>query len=310
MGVRRPILNVLVSGYRYAKTNCYISQILESLDNVFKVNKIFFDSNFNFKTFKLSKFPTLSLLQVRVLLRMRLEVNSFIKSGELLIYDQDPWESFMDTGTIKGAYDVLASDLNVKRFLVTSQWWVNRINSLGFQTDFIQMGILNRYHYNIFDYPRRHFPIFFQGTIHPYRRDFFNQMAKLGIDVTLMESSKYQTFLSNLRNSRIFLHTSPSNWSINGEKVSANCCWIKDLEAVSQGCISIRNIDEEYSFQKINQIPAIQTYDSRSKIPSIVEEIDSLSDQEIRNITEESRSFVYENMNWHQLVSKIAEFEK
>lgn len=305
-----PLLNVILSDTNYAKHNCYISQILEKLQTKFEVNRIFVNSRLPLSRLKVSDFPTLSLLQMRTLHRKRAEINKLLKSKEILIYDQDPWESFMDEGSIKGAYLHLANELNVRSFLTTSKWWTNHIKKLGFDVDYVQMGVLDRYCYKSFDFVEREFPVFFQGTLHEYREDFFQDLQIRNIDVEILPSANYQVFISNLRRAKIFLHISPSNWKLNGGIIQSNCCWIKDLEAVSQGCLSIRNIDEEYTLQGIDSIPAIKTFRNIDQVKILIESINEMSSKEVKEITEYSRNYVVENMNWNQIVLKIREFEK
>ena len=303
--MKLPPLNVLLFDEKYARSNCYISQILETLENDFRVNRIYIHKRNSFKKLISSPYPVLSLLQARILLQKRLEILSLIESSKILIYDQDPWESFIDTGSIKGSYEEFIKVLNVDSFLVTSKWWAKNIRAFGFPVEYVQMGVLKRLHSKNVDFGSRKVPIFFQGTLHDYRKDFFGKLTLDNVDVDIRHSEKYSKFLKNLRKAKIFLHISPQNWKINNQLVYSNCCWIKDLEAVSQGCISIRNRDDEYYLQEIDRIPAIETFVNPVEIKDILHRIDAISLKEIKGIIEESKFFVSENMNWKQIVNIV-----
>ena len=308
--MKKPVINVLLSNSKYAKTNCYISQILEKLDSEYALNRIYLENNGFSSKFCRSPFPVFSLLQARILFKERFYINKLVKSSEIIIYDQDPWESIIDSGSIKDSYAKLLCDLNVKSFFVTSKWWANKVRTLGFPVEYVQMGVLERYHHNVFDYHSRRIPLFFQGTLHEYRKLFFQYLEEDNIRVNIKTSAKYTKFISNLRKAKIFIHTSPKDWRLDNQAIASNCCWIKDLEAVSQGCISIRNIDEEYLLQEIDKIPAIRTFNDYRGVRDVLGSIDSMTLDEIKEITNYSKFYVSKNMNWDQIVWLVNSYEQ
>jgi hypothetical protein len=246
--------------------------------------------------------PVISLLQMRHLVARREKIKRFLMENPVTVYDQDPWESFIDDGSLNGSYKLVTESLNVKSFWNTSKWWTNFVVSEGFDSTFVQMGIAPKYITQGLAWDRRASAPFFQGSLHPYRINFFNDLNKIGVNVNLKESVNYKGFLKNLRSEKFFLHTSHPGWEISGKAYCVNCCWIKDIEAASQGCFSIRNIDEEYLDAKIDRIPSITTYKSINEIPTLIDEIENLSSIEINQIINKSLAVIRSSFSWTQLI--------
>ncbi len=302
----KPRLDVLVLNREYRQNNCYISQIANMLEDVFSVHyhylreiraKPFF--------FSLKSQFVLSLLQIRILKQYIEEVRRFVNHAPVVIYDQDPWESFIDEGTTLGSYEALTSKLNIRRFFVTSIWWSNFLDSRGFNSQFIQMGISSNFLPTELDLEKRRHELLFQGTLHPYRASFFKECKSIGLDVTVLESTSYSTYLSNLREASFHIHVGHPKWSIGNSFHDPNCCWIKDLEAVSQGCISLRNFETEYHSLELHKIPAIATWKTIDEIPEIIDEI-KRDPQLHRQKVSESVNIIKNSFNWKQMGECLA----
>ena len=301
-------LFVFILNKRYAKNNCYISQILESLTFYFDV-KLLELHKLKYYDLRSSPFPVLCLLQMRLLLSNIDEIARFYGSKEILVYDQDPWESFIDEGSIKNAYRIVYDQLNVSCFLNTSLWWTNFINDKNFPSRFIQMGVLPRLCTVGNDWNTRSNRIFFQGTLHPYRYAFFNKLEKLGLPLFLDKSVRYQKFLKNLRSERFFVHIG-AEWLIDETITQSNCCWIKDIEAASQGCFSIRNIDDEYRSSNIKDLSMVFPYDDLHEIPEIINRINVMPDAERDQLIKNDFNLIKTTFNWNTLSETIVIFHQ
>ena len=302
MKLKRQPISILCYDRKYAKNNCYISQIIGILNEHFDV-KLFSLKSITEKSRVYRKgSPVISLLQMRHLVTKSEQITRFLMDSPLTVYDQDPWESFIDEGSINGSYKIITESMNVKGFWNTSKWWTNFVEGEGFNSTFVQMGIAPKYITRGLEWNKRDSTPFFQGSLHEYRINFFNDINDIGLDVNLRKSTNYKKFLKNLRSQRFFLHTSHPGWEIYGKTYCVNCCWIKDIEAASQGCFSIRNIDAEYADTKIDRIPSIITYKSINEIPNLINKIENLSSIEINQITNKSLDAIRSNYSWNQLI--------
>ena len=295
-------ISILVYDRKYARNNCYISQIIDVLNEHFDVELFSLRSMTEKRREYRKKSPIISLLQMRHLVTKRGEIARFLADNPLIVYDQDPWESFIDEGSLNGSYKVIADSMNVKSFWNTSKWWTNFVQSEGFNSTFVQMGIVPKFITRGLKWDKRSSTPFFQGSLHPYRKDFFNNVNDIGINVNLLSSVEYKVFLRNLRSQKFFLHTSHPGWKIYGQAYCVNCCWIKDIEAASQGCFSIRNIDKEYSDAKIDRIPSILTYNHINEIPDLISKIQSLSPVAVDQIIDNSLEVISSSFSWNQIV--------
>jgi hypothetical protein len=193
----------------------------------------------------------------------------------LLIYEQDPWEAFIDTGGYRGAYQRIFANLQVTSFLTTSQHWSKHIKQLGMPSSFIKMWMLSRY-CDCQPWSTRPIKLGFMGTLHPYRARFFERLKLAGIDVYVRPSSSYADWLTMLSQTQFFIHNEDENaWSIDGSPIIKNCCWAKEIEVASRGCFAIRQWEPECEAYHVSQIPSIVTYVNEAEIPSLIQQISS-----------------------------------
>jgi hypothetical protein len=87
--------------------------------------------------------------------------------------------------------------------------------------------------------------------------------------------------------------------------------WIKDVEAASQGCFSIRNRGEGYS-SYIDEFPKdsagktlIRVYEDINDIPSIIKSIDELDPDERKNLIEQTVSYIQKADRWQETALKL-----
>lgn len=239
-------LLVLVDSLEYARSNCYIHQLLTTLERNVDATVIpMTDVIFCRKSPK-DYDVVLSCLKLRTIARSCFEVEKFMAGMPLYVYDQDPWECFSDQATYPGSYQYIAKRLNVKSFLNTSKWWSDHINSKGLPSKFVTMWMLPEYCSSDPKWSTRKVDVGFCGQLHPYRRELFESLQKAGISVQHFPSGDYAHYLNTLSQMKIFVHSEMVDWSVDGIKLPGpNALWIKDIEATARGCLSIRNYDDD-----------------------------------------------------------------
>lgn len=311
---------VIVDSYSYFRTNCFLAQICETM-----------------RTFPSCRFEILSL---RLLLRLPIFMGRvllfFLKPNDsslivivrqrvfdanlrklarlfsgykIVLYDQDPWNAFMDSSIQKGFYQRLQSKISVKLLLVTSSWWSQHIKvNTAIPVEFFRMGILNR---NVnFGPPfrERKVELGFKGSLHEHRKDFFRKVFMLYGEEVFVEpgNSDYSSYLEFLSNTRIFIHYEKVELVCDGKKLPLDAgLWIKDLEAAARGTFVLRDWHADSSSYAIEEIPLIRLFKHHSEIPKILSQIRAYSDEEIQAIQTESLESILKRDDWYHLVSRM-----
>lgn len=296
----------LVDDLEYVNTNCWQHQLVEALQehcqlDLFVLGKHRFDPQ--------SYNVILSTLKLRTLDTRRSNIKELIGDRQLLVYDQDPWESFIDTAHYRGAYERIAQTLNVASFLTTSQHWVDRIVKTGLPSDLIRMWMLPRYCDEGTTWSDRPIKVGFKGTLHPYRRRYFEQLKQLGVDVTVLPSGRYNEWLKDLSTMQFFIHFEDDNpWSIDGKQIVKNCCWAKEIEVASRGCFTIREAEPESTAYFIGQIPSVLTYSDLSEVPALI--AGTLNDSSSNEKSRAGVEFVRARPAWQDLFSMLTKHSR
>lgn len=281
-------LHLLIDNLSYIESNCYQHQLFKTLNQQCKVTFSTVDDIL--KNRKISSNPdkVLSCLKLRTLSNNILTIKNFLDNREIYIYEQDPWESFKDDSQYKGSYNKIYDELNVSFFLNTSKWWSEFINSQGIRSKFVKMWMLPEYCSVDPNWLSRPIDLGFCGQIHPYRKKFFDYLKSEGIIVELLSPAPYQEFLRNLSKIKIYVHNEQVSWRLNGKETPANALWIKDVEAASRGCISIRDREEESENYIPKNLSTILTYDSFEQSIEIIrktlKEKDHIQDRIIESV--------------------------
>jgi hypothetical protein len=235
----------------------------------------------------------LSTLKLRTIFKHLDVVKNLVKDLPICIYDQDPWESFIDHGSYKGAYSVLNNTLNVKTFMNCSQFWCDLVTNKGFKTTLVKMWPLAEYCSNDPKWSSRKINIGYMGQLHPYRKRFVESISKLGFDVTIVKSSTYSDFQSNLSSMKFYLHAEDDQqWFVDGEPIVNSCSWYKETEVLSRGCFPIRKWDADIkicddiaggilSFKDIAEVPDL--INERIKNPDKYDLIQKLSVENVKS---------------------------
>lgn len=274
------ILN-LIDSFHYARTNCFQHQLLE-------VVSTYSDGSLSghVDTVELSTVLSnpaqyrkydgyISCLKLRTLARNYDRIKEFVENKKLSVYDQDPWESFRDDGPWKDSYYKIAGSLNAT-FHVTSRFWSDFVSARGLKCHFVPMWVLPKYWVDVANIgEQRKVDVGFIGQLHPYRKELFDYMKSIGIEVHHLPSQgEYRKFLNTLGSMRVFLHAEEMQLQCEGTHCNlSDGLWIKDIEALSQGCFSIRNDGlgkEDYWLDKNRNF---YTYKEFGDIPKIIEQI-------------------------------------
>ena len=62
----------------------------------------------------------ISVVRLRNLKKYLPSIQNFARNIPFVIYDQDPWENYIDSSPLKGTYNLLKENLNIKKIYVTS----------------------------------------------------------------------------------------------------------------------------------------------------------------------------------------------
>jgi len=293
------IINI-VDSLAYVQSNCFQHQLYETLStNVFV------------KTVELNEFLRskpkadgyISTLKLRTLATHIEPIATIIGNKKLSVYDQDPWESFRDDGPWKGSYSKIAQ-LTYATFFVTSRYWADWISKKGLRCHFVPMWVLPKYciQPSQIEFNNRPIEVGFIGQIHPYRKELFDHLKSKNIHVTTLPSkSSYQEFLTALRTMKIFIHAETLPLMCDGEPMNLeNGLFIKDIEAISQGCYSIRNYGSTYE-DYLSEVKTFRFYSSIDEVPSIIEDVllEHSSYSDVSEIIESVRS-ISTNNRWKE----------
>lgn len=307
---------ILADSRHYIRNNCFQSQLHESIRELKGSYQIeyFYISPKELQNFEMLKTRSKSFLFVLSTLRQRVLFNNIsfisklIRDTPLKVYDQDPWQNYIDNSTSNGCYNLLNDNFQLSNLFVTSNYWANYIRKVDkLPAAFVKMGMLPKLCHTGFPQSKRERLVEFKGTLHPHRHEAFTEMRKYGQEIKFnSEILKYPKYLRYLQKLAIFVHDESGYWICRGEKIPMGTgMWVKDIEVASQGCFSIRNFSEESKTYSIDNIPLVKFYNHPRQVQEIVDEIFSLSKEEINDIQSSSVQFISENDNWHETRNRI-----
>ena len=249
----------------------------------------------------------LSCLKLRTLYRNAGLLKEYLGDRPIVVYDQDPWEAFKDGGPFKGAYASIASQLNVKTFAVTTQWWADHINARGIPCVFVPMWVLPEYCNPDPPFARRTSRVGFVGSVHSYRFELFEHLRQQGVDVNVQAGSNlgYRPFLTALSDIQVFVHSENAPITIDGEPANMGTgLWIKDVEAAARGCFSVRNRLEGHETY-LSGIETVRLYDNLSEVAGIVRSIQRMDPIERQQIIETSVEHIRCADRWSETVATL-----
>lgn len=286
--------------------NCFIAQLVTTLKSQFSVKAYPYSALEQGKV-SISSQPVkiLSLLKQRNWERAIPLLQKTIGERAISFYDQDPWEAYHDQASSPGVYKRVSQSLNVRNFLVTSNWWAQYISRTDdLPVKFVRMGMLPSYCDTGKKYEDRTIEVGFQGTLHPHRKAFFKRMKDLRVETEYLPSANYLTFLKNLQNICIYLHDEKADVKINGV-LSYNGIWVKEIEAAARGCFAIRNDDEDSKAYGIDEIPTVMPFADEREVPDIIENIRSMPLAEKNERMQTAVALIKKRDDWMTVVRAL-----
>lgn len=237
----------LVDTIDYVNRNCFQHQLTHALQKQCEVVQIELSQLYHSSLIKADGY--ISCLRQRTLMRNVSIISQWLRNSKLVVYDQDPWQAFMDDSQYKGAYEQIIKHINVKSFAVTTELWADFLNAKGIPAKFVNMWVLPEYCTSGPAYEDRTINTGFIGTVHNYRKELFDKLYDLGSPVNVSAGNvlDYHNYLKALQNIRVFIHSEDAPLAVDKKQMNLkDGLWIKDIEAASQGCFSIRNVGEGY----------------------------------------------------------------
>lgn len=288
----------VVDSYEYVTTNCYQHQLLSDTRK-----------NFDHTLITLNELPNslpedatiLCTIKIRNVYKHIDRLANVFKNKNILIYDQDPWESFTDIATYPNGYhNVIARMPNVE-FINTSKWWTDYVINKGFKSHFCRIWILPEYCSTGFTFEKRESGLCFRGSLHTDRKLAVEKMKELGCTVrTLPGTSNYMEWLKWLQTQRAFFYDETAGWPINGVIGSKHVPKPKNVEIISQGCFifhdaTCKSEDESYG---LTNVPCDITYESYEHCLELFNEFNKKSPEFMNELIKESVEKIKQVDGW------------
>lgn len=294
----------LIDSVEYVASNCFQHQLSFELSQ--KNVMMLTISELMTKGLPKNCHKIISTLKQRTLFKRLFDVKKIVTNIPIVIYDQDPWESYKDDSPYKGAYDFFVKELNVEAICVTTKWWADFISSRGIPGKFVRMWMLPVYCDSSPCFDDRQVSCSFIGTLHPHRKLLFDQLRELNVNVQIQKGGlTYNDYLHKLSSIEVFIHSEDSKLSVDNEIVNLDSgLWIKDIEAAARGCFSIRNRGSQ-SETYIEGIDSIILYDNSKEIPVILESIQKMDPYLRQHLLDSGVQLIREADKWKETVNTL-----
>lgn len=297
----------LVDTKEYIRGNCFQHQLAASLDRECDLIQVELSSVLNGHPQPRAD-GFVSCLKQRTLDKHLASVKHWLNGSSVTIYDQDPWESFMDGAPYQGSYMRFMSELNVKTFALTTDWWVKFLQSRGMPATFVRMWVLPAYCITRPPYVERQAMVGFVGTVHPRRQQLLDIIEASGIKTSVLRSNSlgYSSFLSELSKLRVFVHNENMPIFVDGQEHNFSTgMWVKDIEAASQGCFSIRNVGDGSAsyFDGLPQIDGqglIRLCEKIEDVPEMIRDIERMDPVKRQNLIDMTCEYIRRSDTWQE----------
>jgi len=301
---------VVVDSKMYARTNCFVSQLIHSLNQVpeYQIKIISLEELLYGKVLHHSSDPIIFIMRQRIFNRLLDDIACKLNDRPIYFYDQDPWNSYLLDSPSYSFYSKAKRKLNLEKLYLTSKWWADYVQSREkINATFVRMWMLPKYCSPNPPFEMRKTLLGFRGTLRNHRKDFFNQLNDLGIEPSIeLRHLRYRAYLRWLSNVKIYLHNESGFFNCDfGLSLMSNAMWIKDIEIATRGTYVIRDDNSECLTYDVDQIPLIRTYRSISEVPEMIESILGLTEREHRLQQEESIKYIFENNHWSKTAESI-----
>ena len=286
----------LVDSIEYTTTNCFTHQLHKTLHEFEGIQTV------ALANIQAHPRPDLiiSRLKQRTLYRVAHELKSWAQDTPVVIFDQDPWEAFRDDSPFKGAYERINSNLNVKKFVVTSAWWRDFLNARGYVAEFGPMWLLPEYCTNEPQQMQRPYEHAFYGTLHTYRQSFFDTIKADGFPIHHRGGLSYGSYLTALSETKVFVYSDEFDFTVNGVPTNLkNGLWGKVIEAAGRGCFVVRNKGDDWQ-SYLDNIESIRLFDDPSEVSGILNTIRKMDPIERQTTIDTSVAFIKQSNRWQE----------
>lgn len=295
----------IIDSKNYVRSNCFQHQLAQVLPKVAHVETRELHEVLGHRF--IGKFDmAVSCLKQRTLVKVASGLQTALDKLPIVVYDQDPWEAFRDGSPYKGAYRSISTFLNVKSFAVTTKWWADYITRQGLPSSFVRMWVLPEYCSREPAFDSRSVPVGFIGAPHPYRRELFDRLEELGTNVIVQGGGlNYAGYLEALSRLQCFIHSEDAPVVMGSTTTNLNVgLWIKDVEAASRGCFSIRNRgmgSETY----LDGIKTVMLYDDPTEVPSLLDRIQRMDPEERQSLIDGTVEYIKTADRWLETANSL-----
>jgi len=300
-----PVILHLVDSIEYVENNCFQHQLTKALQKIPGVRTVALS--------ELASLPytydrVVCCLKQRTLFKYAERLTEWIGPCPVVVYDQDPWQAYMDDSPFKGTYELARKHLNITSFALTTQLWADFLFHRNVPSMFVRMSVLPEYCDVGPKFEERSIPLGFIGTIHPHRKKLFDELDEMEIQVNVQMGNTldYQRYLKALSNIRVFIHSEDSSIQVDGEEMNLrDGLWIKDVEAASRGCFSVRNAAGGYlsyfdEFPQVDGHRMVRMYKRVSDIPRILADIERMDPQMRQDLIHRTVDYIKRSDRWQE----------
>lgn len=297
----------IVDSHVYIASNCFQHQLYRAVHEAgAHVTTLTLDEFLMYR--HVDRFDVvISALKQRSIDRNLKRIKGVLAGKHIRIYDQDPWNAFIDGQEWKGAYDRFCNELNL-HFYITTQSWVDKLQSTQtcpYPVSFVRMWVLPQY----VGQPslNRQHELGFIGTVHPHRKALFDQLATQGVNVSVLPGGQsYDRFLATLDGMKTFIHAETYSFTIDGSPSSlSDSLWIKDVEAIARGAFAIRNRGIGFESYDLDKLGMLRLYDDPAEIPGIIESLRALSNEEHMELMTAATTHIREANYWAETARSL-----
>lgn len=297
----------LVDTVEYINSNCFQHQLAMSLRQSCDLIQVELQSIINNDPLPAAD-NVISCLKQRTLDKHLSAIQRCLLDRSIVVYDQDPWHAYMDDSPYKGSYERIAGALNVKTFALTTQWWVDFLHQRGLPATFVRMWVLPSYCVSRLPYVERLEVAGFVGTVHPRRQQLLDVIDNSGIKTSVLRSNSltYGSFLDEISRLRCFVHNEDMPIFVNGQELNFNTgMWVKDIEAVSQGCFSIRNVGEgsETYFGELPEEEGhrlVKLCNRIEDVPMLIRDIEKMDPVTRQRLIDRTCQYIKQSNKWQE----------
>ena len=149
-------------------------------------------------------------------------------------------------------------------------------------------------------------PAGFVGSLHPYRRELFERLEKLGTSVTVQAGGLgYAGYLEALSRLQVFVHSEDSPVELPNRQANLSAgLWIKDVEAAARGCFSIRNRGSD-SETYLDGIGTVLLYDDPAEVPGLLNRIQRMDPGERQSLIDGTVEYIRKADRWLETANAL-----